>query len=106
MLSFLPLTLEPALYSGWMHALVLALVTIVSAVNLWLMARVLRPGGTTWEMAFRLHLALLLLPLLVLFLGHVDAVAGAVLLLLFCVPLFLLDWTHAMLRRVAGRVAA
>lgn len=99
LLFFAPLVRNDPSFGGatWLAAWVLA--AILAAVSILLMGAVLRPDGPDWEMAFRLHLAVLLWPLVFLFAAYAGGLVGAGLVLIFFLPIVFLRWARLMLRR-------
>jgi len=80
--------------AAWAVAAALALGCVL------LMRAVLEPRGRDWEMVFRLHLAVLLWPLVFLFAAYAGGAVGAGLVAIFFLPIVFMRWGRLMLRRV------
>lgn len=80
--------------AAWAVTAALALACVL------LMRAVLDSRGRDWEIAFRLHLAVLLWPLVFLFAAYAGGGVGAGLLVIFFLPIVLMRWSRLMLRRV------
>lgn len=93
-------------FAGGMRLAAWALAVLLAVACVVLMRAVLRPGGRDWEMAFRLHLAVLLWPLVFLFAAHAGGAVGAGLVLIFFLPIIFLRWSRLLLRRAWEGAAA
>lgn len=91
------------------RGLALAALVAVDVLCVHLMVRTLQPDRPGWEQAFRVHLGLLLVPILAAVLVRVGVGTALAVSAVFFVPLLLLDTTRTVLRGVAlgiGRAAA
>jgi 4-hydroxybenzoate polyprenyltransferase len=91
------------LSAGRRAAVGLALLAL-NAVCVHLLVRTLQPRRAGWERAFRLHLGLLLFPVLAAVLVRVAPAVALAVVAVFFVPLLLLDTTRGVLAAPAQRL--
>ncbi len=97
-LTFVPLARNDVAFSPGALSVAWAVTIALAVLCLVLMRQVLRPGDTAWEMAYRLHLAVLLWPLVFLFAGYAGGTTGAALIVLFFLPIILMKGGRRMVR--------